>query len=407
MQKIIILTSSQYQLLRPIILICKYCCILPFAIKQNGNDWWIYWTWWSIIAGVIGVVTIGTSALYGVYTNYYVKAVFKIRIYSFSTKLVNGASMSTLIITFLICSVSSNVNFKYLQEYFFHLTKADNFTKFVPSVRKAKTYTKILYGTIFIKMLIYSIDLAVWSKIAYPESSIIGYSINQLPFYLLFLIMELATIYYHFLVKCIDDRLSYLNTRLREKYCYYKNPVKCAADNISKYGLLQKDITSDKRSEAVDKTKINYLKGYECLVEASTALNNYFGAKLLILLFGAFFYLLITPYDLYTAMLHRQHLFILLQVLWMAGHLWRLLILIEPCNAIAQEVQKMSLIVCKILNIKTDMEPNEKLQLLLSVLDHCPIKFTSCNIIAMDRKLLISIAGGVTTYLVILFQFGG
>ncbi|XP_072394805.1 gustatory receptor for sugar taste 43a-like isoform X2 [Diabrotica undecimpunctata] len=260
-------------------------------------------------------------------------------------------------------------------------------------------------------MIIYSTDLAVWSKIAYPQSSIISYSINELPFYLLFLIMEFATIYYHFLVKFIGDRLNYLNNHLRGYYsCCNIRVKKSTVDNISKYDSkysLQKDIIFVKRSDPLDKTKINFLEGYECLIEASTALNNYFGAKLLILLFGAFFYLLITPYDLYTAMLHRQYLFILLQVLWMIGHLWRLLILIEPCNSVAQEVQKMSLIVCKILSHKTDMEFNEELQLLLSMLDHCPIKFTSCNIVAMDRQLIISIAGGVTTYLVILFQFGG
>ncbi|XP_072394901.1 uncharacterized protein [Diabrotica undecimpunctata] len=177
--------------------------------------------------------------------------------------------------------------------------------------------------------------------------------------------MEFATIYYHFLVKCIDDRLKYLNTRLRGCYGYYKIPFKkSVVDNsILKYDdkyLLQKDITFDKRSAPLGKTKINYLKGYECLVEASAALNNYFGANLLILLFGASLYLLITPYDLYIEILNRQYLFILLQVLWMIGHVWRLLLIIEPCNSVTQEVQKMSLIVCKLSSHKTEMEFNEK-----------------------------------------------
>ncbi|XP_028135339.2 gustatory receptor for sugar taste 43a-like [Diabrotica virgifera virgifera] len=164
---------------------------------------------------------------------------------------------------------------------------------------------------------------------------------------------------------------------------------------------------ADKKSVPFDETKINYLKGYECLVEASAALNNYFGAKLLILLFGASLYLLITPYDLYIEILNQQYRFIFLQVLWMIGHLWRLLLLIEPCNSVAHEVQKMSFIVCKMLSHKSDIKFNEKLQVLLLMLHHCPIKFTSCNMVSIDRNLLTSIAGGVTTYLVILFQFGG
>ncbi|XP_072394806.1 uncharacterized protein [Diabrotica undecimpunctata] len=411
MQKTIILTSSQYQLLRPIIWICKYFCILPFAIKKTGNVWWIYSSWWSVITGVIGVVTIATSILYGIYIKYNMDVVFKLsKSNSFGTKLVNVASITTLMTTFFICYISSNLNFKYLQEYFVHLTKVDDFIKFVPSAQKSKTFTKILYYTILTKMLIYMTDLAVWGNIASPQSSITFYLIRQLPLYVLFFTMEFATIYYNFLVKYIDDRLQYLNTSLRNYYCYNKSPGKISTvDDISKYDakfFLQNDSMFDKNSEPFDRTKINYLMGYECLFECSIALNNYFGAKLLILLFGVCFYLLRHPYDLYVAILNQQYLLMFLQALWIIGHVWRLLLLIEPCNSVAQEVQKMSLIVCKILSHKTEIEFNDKLQLLLSMLDRCPIKFTSCHLFSMDRHLLTSIAGGVTTYLVILLQFG-
>uniref|UniRef100_A0A6P7FQR3 Uncharacterized protein LOC114330217 n=1 Tax=Diabrotica virgifera virgifera TaxID=50390 RepID=A0A6P7FQR3_DIAVI len=234
-----------------------------------------------------------TSALYGLYINFGIEAVFKLRLSSVSSKLINGADICTLIITLLICSVSSNVNFKYLQEYFLHLTKADNFTKFMPAVQKSENYRKILYSTIITKMLIYSTDLGIWTNIAYPHNNIISYIsyiIHQLPCFLLFLILEFATIYYHFLVKCIDDRLKYLNTRLSGYYCFYKISVKkSAVDNniyfkyTDKY-VLQNEIMADKKSVPFDETKINYLKGYECLVEASAALNNYFGAKLLVII---------------------------------------------------------------------------------------------------------------------------
>ncbi|XP_050511899.1 gustatory receptor for sugar taste 43a-like [Diabrotica virgifera virgifera] len=411
MQKTIILTSSQYQLLRPIIWICKCFCILPFTIKKSDNVWWIYSSWWSVVTGAIGVITIGTLILYGIYTKYNMDVVFKLKSNSIGTKLVNGASISTLMTTFLICYLSSIINFKYLLEYFVQLSKADDFTKYIPSIQKYKIYNKILYSTILTKMFIYTTDLAVWAKIALPHSSITSYLIRQLPLYVLFVTMEFASIYYHFLVKCLNERLKYLNTRLKGYSCNYKNPDKKSIidGSITKYDskfFLQNDIMFDRRSVPFDESKINYLNGYECLFESSTALNNYFGAKLLILLFGVCFYLLRHPYDLYIAILNRDYLLMMLQVLWIIGHVWRLLLLIEPCNSVEQEVQKMSLRVCKLLSHNTEIQSNEKLQLLLSMLDRCPIKFTSCNIVAMDRHLLISIAGAVTTYLVILLQFG-
>nr|CAI5828032.1 unnamed protein product [Callosobruchus analis] len=35
----------------------------------------------------------------------------------------------------------------------------------------------------------------------------------------------------------------------------------------------------------------------------------------------------------------------------------------------------------------------------------CPIRFTAAGLTKIDRSLITSIAGGVTTYLIILFQF--
>jgi len=55
--------------------------------------------------------------------------------------------------------------------------------------------------------------------------------------------------------------------------------------------------------------------------------------------------------------------------------------------------------------VSPDREGRKQLEIFSLQLLHRPLEFSACGLFTLDRTLITSIAGAVTTYLVILLQF--
>ncbi|EFN69927.1 Putative gustatory receptor 28b [Camponotus floridanus] len=67
--------------------------------------------------------------------------------------------------------------------------------------------------------------------------------------------------------------------------------------------------------------------------------------------------------------------------------------------------KKTAVLVSQLLSVDHDREGIKQLEIFSLQLLHRPLEFSACGLFTLDRTLVTSIAGAVTTYLVILIQF--
>ncbi|XP_025263750.1 gustatory receptor for sugar taste 43a isoform X2 [Camponotus floridanus] len=119
------------------------------------------------------------------------------------------------------------------------------------------------------------------------------------------------------------------------------------------------------------------------LCDTVSLINTVYGVIVLVITVTCLMRLILSPYGLIMEDdVRRESLFFAVQGLWCILHFWTLLMIVEPTYA-------------------TTMQGKKTAVLLL----HCPLEFSACGLFTLDRSLVTSIAGAVTTYLVILIQF--
>ncbi|XP_011633717.1 gustatory receptor for sugar taste 43a-like [Pogonomyrmex barbatus] len=142
------------------------------------------------------------------------------------------------------------------------------------------------------------------------------------------------------------------------------------------------------------------------LCDTVTLINAAYGVVALVITITCLIHLIITPYFLIIeADGRREPLFLAVQGLWCIFHIWRLLMIVQPTYAATTEGKKTAALVSQLLSVSPDREGRKQLEIFSLQLLHRPLEFSACGLFTLDRTLVTSIAGAVTTYLVILIQF--
>ncbi|XP_018398189.1 PREDICTED: gustatory receptor for sugar taste 43a-like [Cyphomyrmex costatus] len=135
-------------------------------------------------------------------------------------------------------------------------------------------------------------------------------------------------------------------------------------------------------------------------------INAAYGVVALMITITCLIHLIITPYFLIMeADGRREPLFLAVQGLWCIFHIWRLLMIVQPTYATTTQGKKTAVLVSQLLSMSPDKENRKQLEMFSLQLLHRPLEFSACGLFTLDRTLITSIAGAVTTYLVILIQF--
>ncbi|XP_029179082.1 gustatory receptor for sugar taste 43a-like [Nylanderia fulva] len=101
----------------------------------------------------------------------------------------------------------------------------------------------------------------------------------------------------------------------------------------------------------------------------------------------------------------REPLFFTVEALWCVFHTLKLLMIVQPTYATTMQGKKTAVLVSQLLSASYDREGTKQLEIFSLQLLHRPLEFSACGLFTLDRSLVTSIAGAVTTYLVILIQF--
>ncbi|XP_045454314.1 gustatory receptor for sugar taste 43a-like [Melitaea cinxia] len=137
-------------------------------------------------------------------------------------------------------------------------------------------------------------------------------------------------------------------------------------------------------------------------------IDNSYGLPLIVILISTLLHLIVTPYFLIMEIIvstHRIH-FLVLQFLWCATHIIRMFVVVEPCHYTITEGKRTEELVCRLMTStpSTGMLPS-RLELFSRQLMLQSISYSPMGMCTLDRPLIASVLGAVTTYLVILIQF--
>ncbi|XP_044264639.1 gustatory receptor for sugar taste 43a-like [Tribolium madens] len=93
-------------------------------------------------------------------------------------------------------------------------------------------------------------------------------------------------------------------------------------------------VIGTKMNFVLEKNVLDLIKAYEKLIEATNSVNDCYGFQILVIILGCLIHLLVTPYGLYSIIKSTgdDSTSILLQTVWMTAHILRLLLIVEPCH---------------------------------------------------------------------------
>nr|ARO70273.1 antennal gustatory receptor 1 [Dendrolimus punctatus] len=143
-------------------------------------------------------------------------------------------------------------------------------------------------------------------------------------------------------------------------------------------------------------------------------IDESFGFIILLLLGSFLFHLVITPYNLIEslsdastmAQLSKIYESVCLQFAWCVFHTGNLIVTVEPCHRTITEVAKIKELVSKLMRSSTtthDHDVND-LNLFYKHLLLREVCYAPLQVCTLNRALVATIMGNITTYLVVLFQ---
>ncbi|XP_068623418.1 gustatory receptor for sugar taste 43a-like [Battus philenor] len=144
------------------------------------------------------------------------------------------------------------------------------------------------------------------------------------------------------------------------------------------------------------------------LCDVVQALDRSYGLPLILILISTLLHMIVTPYFLIMEIIvstNRIH-FLVLQFLWCATHMLRMFVVVEPCHYTITEGKRTEELVCRLMrSAPSNGSLPSRLEVFSRQLMLQSVTYSPMGMCTLDRPLVASVLGAVTTYLVILIQF--
>ncbi|XP_020277873.1 gustatory receptor for sugar taste 43a-like isoform X2 [Pseudomyrmex gracilis] len=321
--------------------------------------------------------------------------------------------------------IGSILRYKNVQTVFEKLVECDEKLGIV-SPRKLRRYTILLtLCTLSYSIIISCLDVHTWNfEVKLSKKPDNKGPLNYLPLYFMYLIIVMMEVQYAIITHNVGQRFCRLNKCLENILKsskitdHFRKDLGLAGD-LRDQGQLTAFVRQDmgnntrmfRKSKIMDSSAPNdnisqLVVVHGSLCDTVTLINSAYGVVILVITITCLIHLIITPYFLIMeADGRREPLFLFVQGLWCIFHIWRLLIVVQPTYSATTQGKKTAVLVSQLLSVNRDREGRKQLEIFSLQLLHRPLEFSACGLFALDRTLVTSIAGAVTTYLVILIQF--
>ncbi|KAF2880003.1 hypothetical protein ILUMI_26163 [Ignelater luminosus] len=425
-KKEVAISSQIYESCKPVIFVCRVLGLFPVSICRKTNQLYLKWSrLYTIYSCTLGI-TITILAYYGLSRDILNGKTMAIKIRSQTHMYVIICDVSVLIAA-VLCGIFSNIfncckDLK-LINYF---NKVDAIIPLTNTKRIRNTAIRMITIILTVTAFITIADLVMYYLISNNNISKILIWECYGAFYLTFYIALINEYKFCFLGYCILKRLEQLNKHLGVDNFKNENIEKILKSNINAC-LPQKACENNtekaKSMNALALSKLNYIDthtrmirnriyklilAHDLLCDATKILNELYGLNNAVTIIGILWHLIETPYLLISELTgnRKDSIYLTVLFLWCLLHIGRLMLLAQPCHSCLNEAQKTSDLVCKLLfSLDSDREVKSKLRDFALILLHRKFEFTASGLIAVNRALVTTIVGAITTYLVILLQF--
>ncbi|RLZ02182.1 Gustatory receptor 3 [Cephus cinctus] len=422
--------SDLYQSLIPAYYLSKVCGLLPVRfVQQNPGRYWGRLHFRDIIYSICLLVFLMSCAIFGLWRDLRDGWENSTRMKSSTAVVVTCGDVSAVLFLAIVSILGSPFRWSHLQHIINNLVKVDEKLSIV-SPKKTRRYAIFLITISLVYLIsISSLDLYSWStrvKISNQKSD--KGPMNYIPIYFLYVIVIMIEAQYTLLTYNIGERFGRLNQTLKNVLKTEKITESFKKDfalgDFREHGQLGAFIRAEIRGDRPQrKSKIaDFIVGNECRNVADTIsqlitvhsslcdtvllINTAFGVPVLVVTLTCLLHLIITPYVLIIdANGSNNGLFLATQCLWCVLHIGRMFIIVQPCYEASTKAKTTAVIVSQLLSWNLDSDIRKQLEIFSLQLLHRPIDFSACGLFSLDRSLVTSIVGSVTTYLVILIQF--
>ncbi|XP_073951393.1 uncharacterized protein isoform X2 [Choristoneura fumiferana] len=165
-------------------------------------------------------------------------------------------------------------------------------------------------------------------------------------------------------------------------------------------------------SDDVVNSKYRYLtirqlaQYHEQICDMVKAVDEDSGPILLLSFMLVFLQLLITPYNLMAIVMHKRTELIIQQSCWSIFHLTSLLVLVEPCHWMQDQMDHTRYLLTRLARRSADGDERffKELELFILQIQMKGAVIAPMGVFTISRSLVASIIGSVTTYLAIIIQ---
>ncbi|XP_012270798.1 gustatory receptor for sugar taste 43a [Orussus abietinus] len=413
--------SDLYYALFPIYHLSKIWGLLPVRfVKQRGGRCLGQKHLIDILYGCLLLLFLIVAEVWGLWRDLRDGWENSTRLKSETAVTVTCGDVLAVMIMAAVSVLGSPFRWDHLQNVMNMLVEVDEKLGMVSPKKTCRFAIIIIVCTLTYLITISIVDIYTWDFQAKKNKKMHDKgAINYAPIYFMYTIVIIMELQYTLATYNIGIRFARLNKNL-------ENLLK--SGQISDY--LRKDIglggigKVDVPGRMVRKTKISdwlvvgsdsrgaadtisqLVTVHSSLCDSVLLLNSAFGLPILAVTLTCILHLIITPYFLIIeANSDRHWLFVANQCFWCILHIGRMLIVVQPCYVACTESKATAVLVSQLLSTNWDPESRKQLEVFSLQLLHRPLDFSACGLFSVDRALVTSIAGAVTTYLVILIQF--
>ncbi|CAK9815994.1 Gustatory receptor for sugar taste 43a [Anthophora plagiata] len=420
----------------PIYYFGKLCGLIPvrFATSNSGGCK-ARWSILDLVYSLCVLVLLLGSEIWGLWRDLKDGWEHSTRLKSRTAVIATCSDVLGVMSLTVVCIVGSPFRWKYLQLVINKLIEVDEKIG-LSSSKKTRRFTIASMTCSLVYLWSASIlDFYTWSRktktsVIMPDKGPINYT----PLYFMYTVIITTELQYTIATYNIGQRFVCLNNNLLSLFNsgndnhndngdiavigYFR---KCAmtVDHIrdkKRWNIAaQKQVLFGDNDEIPRKFNENkmYANGISELITVHSSLcdtvslvNSTFGMVILAVTVTCLLHLVITPYFLILqAGEKHEWIFLVVQGGWCIFHITRMLIIVQPSYFTVAEGKRTAILVSQLLSRSFEANARRELEIFSLQLLHRPLEFTACGLFPLDRTLITSIAGAVTTYLVILIQF--
>lgn len=325
--------------------------------------------------------------------------------------------LGVMILT-VVCIGGSFFRWKYLQAVMNKLIEVDKKIG-EPSMKTIRRFTTALTICTLAYLWFNSIlDFYSWDRKTTIDKAMAGKGpINYAPLYFMYTVIISTEVQYTVCTYNIGKRFARLNNSLNDLLNTKRNDNVNENNNQTvsylhskterkKWNLSGKQLILNENRKLYTSSVSELMIVHASLCDTVSLVNGAFGVVILTVTVTCLLHLVITPYFLILqAVESNEWIFLLVQGGWCIFHITRMLIIVQPSYFTVVEGKQTAVLVSRLLSCSFEANTRQELEIFSLQLLHRPLEFSPCGLFDVDRTLITSMAGVVTTYLVILVQF--